>query len=92
MLHDSHWARAIARAIATDHPGKTKTGRALLGWARARSAALGFDDKTIARAALLGDPTPAPDAREDESLLQANRLADALEQIADTLEERPATS
>ena len=83
MLHDSHWARALARAIATDHPGKTKTGRALLGWARARSAALGFDDKTIARAALLGNPTPAPDAREDESLLQANRLADALDLAAE---------
>jgi SpoVK/Ycf46/Vps4 family AAA+-type ATPase len=83
MLHDSHWARALARAVATDHPGKTKTGRALLGWARARAATLGFDDKTIARAALLGAPAPAPDAREDESLLQANRLADALDLAAE---------
>lgn len=83
MLHDSHWARALARAVATDHPGKTKTGRALLGWARARAAALGLDDKTIARAALLGAHTPAPDAREDESLLQANRLADALDLTAE---------
>ncbi len=83
MLHDSHWARALARAIATDHPGKTKTGRALLGWARARAAALGFEDKTIARAALLGAPAPAPDVRADESLLQANRLADALDLAAE---------
>lgn len=83
MLHDSHWARALARAVATDHPGKTKTGRVLLGWARARAAALGFDDKTIARAALLGAHAPAPDAREDESLLQANRLADALDLAAE---------
>jgi SpoVK/Ycf46/Vps4 family AAA+-type ATPase len=83
MLHDSHWARALARAVATDHPGKTKTGRALLGWARARAAALGFNDKTIARAALLGAPAPAPDVRADESLLQANRLADALDLAAE---------
>lgn len=83
MLHDSHWARALARAVATDHPGKTKTGRALLGWARARAAALGFEDKTIARAALLGAPAPAPDVRADESLLQANRLADALDLAAE---------
>lgn len=83
MLHDSHWARALARAVATDHPGKTKTGRALLGWARARTAALGFDDKTIARSALLGAHTQAPGAREDESLLQANRLADALDLAAE---------
>ena len=83
MLHDSHWARALARAVATDHPGKTKTGRALLGWARARAAALGFEDKMIARAALLGPPAPAPDAREDESLMQANRLADALDLAAE---------
>lgn len=83
MLHDSHWARALARAVATDHPGKTKTGRALLGWARARAAALGFEDKTIARAAMLGAHAPAPDVREDESLLQANRLADALDLTAE---------
>ncbi len=83
MLHDSHWARALARAIATDHPGKTKTGRALLGWARARAAALGLDDKSIARATLLGVHAPAPGEREDESLLQANRLADALDLAAD---------
>lgn len=83
MLHDSHWARALARAVATDRPGKTKTGRALLGWARARAAALGFNDKTIARAALLGAPAPAPDVRADESLLQANRLADALDLAAE---------
>lgn len=83
MLHDSHWARALARAVAADHPGKTKTGRALLGWARARAAALGFENNIIARAALLGPITPAPDAREDESLLQANRLADALDLAAE---------
>lgn len=83
MLHDSHWARALARAVAADHPGKTKTGRALLGWARARAAALGFENNVIARAALLGPITPAPDAREDESLLQANRLADALDLAAE---------
>jgi transitional endoplasmic reticulum ATPase len=82
MLHDSHWARALARAVAADHPGKTKTGRALLGWARARAAALGFENNIIARAALLGPITLAPDAREDESLLQANRLADALDLAA----------
>ncbi|WP_260581292.1 AAA family ATPase [Sphingopyxis sp. PET50] len=80
MLHDSHWARALARAVATDHPGKTKTGRALLGWARARAAALGFDDKTITRAVLLGEPQgPPPGAREDEGLIQASRLANALD-------------
>lgn len=83
MLHDSHWARALARAVAADHPGKTKTGRALLEWARARAAALGFENNIIARAALLGPITPAPDAREDESLLQANRLADALDLAAE---------
>jgi len=83
MLHDSHWARALARAVATDHPGKTKTGRVLLGWARARAAALGFDEKTIARTALLGPMAPAPNAREDESLMQANRLADALDLAAE---------
>ncbi|AQA00032.1 hypothetical protein BWQ93_17285 [Sphingopyxis sp. QXT-31] len=80
MLHDSHWARALARAIATDHPGKTKTGRALLGWARARAAALGFDEKNISRAALLAETSaPPPGAREDEGLIQADRLAEALE-------------
>lgn len=83
MLHDSHWARALARAVATDHPGKTKTGRVLLGWTRARAAALGFDEKTIARTALLGPMAPAPNAREDESLMQANRLADALDLAAE---------
>ncbi len=83
MLHDSHWARALARAVATDHRGKTKTGRALLGWARAHAAALGFDDKTVARAALLGPHAPAPGEREDESLSQANRLADALDLAAE---------
>ncbi len=83
MLHESHWARALARAVAADHPGKTKTGRALLGWARARAAALGFENNIIARAALLGPITPTPDAREDESLLQANRLADALDLAAE---------
>ena len=79
MLNDSHWARAFARAIATDHPGNTKTGRALLGWARPRATALGFENRTIAHAALLGVPAPTSDAREDESLIQAGRLADALE-------------
>lgn len=80
MLHDSHWARALARAVATDHPGKTKTGRALLGWVRARAAALGFDEKTISRAVLLAEaPAPPPHAHEDASLVQAGRLADALE-------------
>jgi transitional endoplasmic reticulum ATPase len=80
MLHDSHWARALARAVATDHPGKTRTGRALLGWARARATALGLDEKTISRAALLAKaPAPPPDAREDEGLIQASRLADALD-------------
>lgn len=80
MLYDSHWARALARAIATDHPGKSKTGRALLAWVRARAAALGLDEKNISRAALLGDPVvPPADAREDEGLVQASRLADALE-------------
>ncbi|WP_428685543.1 AAA family ATPase [Sphingopyxis sp.] len=83
MLHDSHWARALARAIATDHPGKTRTGRALLGWARTRTTALGFAEKMIARADLLGVPTPTPGAREDECLLQAGRLADALELAAE---------
>jgi transitional endoplasmic reticulum ATPase len=80
MLHDSHWARALARAIATDHPGKTKTGRALLGWARARAAALGLDEKNVSRAALLAAlPAPPPGAHSDEGLIQAGRLADALE-------------
>ncbi|KTE37610.1 MULTISPECIES: AAA family ATPase [unclassified Sphingopyxis] len=80
MLHDSHWARALARAIATDHPGKTKTGRALLGWARARAAALGLDERNISRAALLAElPAPPPGAHADEGLIQAGRLAEALE-------------
>jgi transitional endoplasmic reticulum ATPase len=83
MLHDSHWARALARAVATDHPGKTRTGRALLGWARTRATALGFAEKTIARADLLGAPTPTPGAHEDECLLQAGRLADALDLAAE---------
>ncbi len=83
MLHDSHWARALARAIATEHPGQSKTGRALLGWVRARATPLGFDSpKMVNRATLLADPPIAsemlPAAREDLNLIQANRLADAL--------------
>lgn len=83
MLHDSFWARALARAIAADHPGKTKTGRALLGWARARAAALGFEDKAIVRAGLLGPLAPPPETRGEENLIQANRLADALDLAAE---------
>lgn len=83
MLHDSQWARALARAVASDHPGSTKTGRALLGWTRARAGALGFENSMIARATLLGPTAPAPEACEDESLLQANRLADALDLAAE---------
>lgn len=83
MLNDSHWARALARAIATDHPGKNKTGRALLGWARPRAAALGLTETPVSRAALLAETRAAPAAgAENDSLAQANRLADALDLAA----------
>ncbi|MGV1685102.1 AAA family ATPase [Sphingopyxis sp. NJF-3] len=78
MLYDSHWARGLARAIALDHPGRSKTARTLLGWARPRAAALGLAGKDMNRAALLAEDMAAA-GREDENLVQANRLADALE-------------
>ncbi|HMO76658.1 MAG TPA: AAA family ATPase [Sphingopyxis sp.] len=84
MLHDSFWARALARAIATDHPGRSKPGRALLGWARARAGKFGLTEKDIGRAMLLAGPQAAPeDAAQDESLMQADRLADALDLAAE---------
>lgn len=84
MLHDSHWARALARAIALDHPGKSKVGRALLGWARTRASKFGLTEKQIDRAMLLaGPPAAAPDAVEDDGLVKANRLADALDLAAE---------
>ena len=84
MLHDNHWARALTRAIALEHPGKSKAGRALLGWARTRASKFGLTEKEIDRAMLLAGPQAAPgDAIEDESLEKANRLADALDLAAE---------
>lgn len=83
MLHDSHWARALARAIALDHPGRSKPGRALLGWARTRASKFGLDEKDIDRAMLLAGPQAVPEsAVDDEGLVKANRLADALDLAA----------
>ncbi|HKX90539.1 MAG TPA: hypothetical protein VJM13_15095, partial [Sphingopyxis sp.] len=73
MLHDSHWARALARAIGLDHPGRSKAGRALLGWARTRASQFGLTEKEIDRAMLLAGPQTAPEgAVEDDSLAKAN--------------------
>lgn len=84
MLNDMHWARALARAIALDHPGKTKIGRALSGWARARASQFGLTEKQIDRAMLLAGPQPARAcAIDDESLMKADRLADALDLAAE---------
>jgi transitional endoplasmic reticulum ATPase len=84
MLHDSHWARALARAIALDHPGRSKAGRALLGWARTRASQFGLTEKEIDRAMLLAGPQAAPEgAVEEDSLVKANRLADALDLAAE---------
>lgn len=84
MLYDSHWARALARAIARDHPGRSKAGRALLGWARTRASQFGLTEKTIDRAMLLAGPQAAPEgAVADDSLAKANRLADALDLAAE---------
>lgn len=84
MLHDSHWARALARAIALDHPGRSKAGRALLGWARMRAHKLGLEEKDIDRAMLLAGPQlPRRGAADEDSLLKANRLADALDLAAE---------
>lgn len=83
MLHDSHWARALARAIALDHPGKSKAGRALLGWARTRASQFALTEKGVDRAMLLAGPQAAPEgAVEEDSLVKANRLADALDLAA----------
>jgi transitional endoplasmic reticulum ATPase len=84
MLHDSHWARALARAIALDHPGRSKAGRALFGWARTRASQFGMIEKEIDRAMLLAGPQVAPEgAVEEDSLVKANRLADALDLAAE---------
>lgn len=84
MLHDNHWARAIARAIALEHPGRSKAGRALLGWTRTRANLFGLTAKEIDRATLLAMPQAAlADAIEDDSLSKANRLADALDLAAE---------
>lgn len=79
MLYDTIWARRLARAIAIDHLGQSKTGRALLGWARPRAAALGLTGDRITRTMLLAEAVSAPaDTRPDESLTQADRLAETL--------------
>jgi AAA+ superfamily predicted ATPase len=84
MLNDSHWARALARTIALDHPGRSKAGRALLGWARTRASKFGLTEKVIDRAMLLAGPGAAPEgAVDDESLAKAHRLADALDLAAE---------
>ena len=84
MLHDSHWARALARAIALDHPGNSKAGRALFGWARARAGKFGLTGKEIDRAMLLAPPQAAARGGVgDDSLVKANRLADALDLVAE---------
>ncbi|UKK82774.1 AAA family ATPase [Sphingopyxis sp. BSN-002] len=80
MLNDSHWARALARAIALDHPGRSKAGRALLGWARTRASKFGLAEKAIDRTMLLAGTQAAGEGMsDDDSLVKAARLADALD-------------
>jgi len=85
MLNDSHWARALARSIALDHPGRSKAGRALLGWARTRASKFGLAEKAIDRTMLLAGTQAAGEgvSDDDDSLVKAARLADALDLAAE---------